>query len=117
MSEMCSASKSLLKGFFAEHSSPRRYQFETCGNMEGDARPSRIIINQQSKQSPYNYTEKCHLLYIAGSAMKEPKEQINSMSFYFFCNERISDWPKNSITETQIIDYWLDRTTSVCLIN
>ena len=56
--------------------------------MEGDGRPSTILVNQQSKESPYIYEEKCYLAYIAGSTMEVPDEQINSMSFYFVCDEK-----------------------------
>ena len=83
----CSTRRVPNKGFYAERGSPTRYLFETCGNMEGDSRPSTVLINQQSTESPHNYNERCRLAYIAGSAMDVPNEQINSMSFYFVCDE------------------------------
>ena len=64
--------------------------------MEGDARPSTILVNHQSKESPYNYEEKCHLAYIAGSTMEVPDQQINSMSFYFVCDENMINWKPNN---------------------
>ena len=59
--------------------------------MVGDSRPSTILINQQSKESPYNYNERCRLTYIAGSAMEAPNEQINSMSLYIICDDERFD--------------------------